>query len=73
MLLVTLSISEGKAQLNSARSQANITIKLNDEAHGVIEFSEDKYTVHEKDHNATVHIPIVRKRGTHGNVRVYYR
>ena len=73
MLSVTLSISQGKAQVNPVRSQANITIILNDEAHGVIEFSEDTYTVHEKDHNTTVDIPIVRKRGTHGNVKVYYR
>ena len=73
MLRVTLSVTEGKDELDPVRRHANVTIILNDEAHGVIEFSQDSYTVHENDHNTTVHIPIVRKRGTHGDVRVYYR
>ena len=70
---MSLSITQGKAQLNPKRSQANVTIILNDEAHGVIEFKQDSYTVHEEDHNTTAHIPIARKRGTHGGLKVYYR
>jgi hypothetical protein len=73
VLSVTLSISQGEAQLNPGRSQANVTINLNDDAHGVIEFSQNSYTVHENDQNTTAHIPIVRKRGTYGDAKVYYR
>ena len=73
VLSVTLNITEGKAQLNPARSRANVTIVLNDEAHGVVEFIADSFTVHENDHNITARIPIVRRRGTHGILKVYYR
>lgn len=73
VLSVTLGITQSAAELNPARSQANVTIILNDEAHGVIEFPQDSYTVQEKDHNTTAQIQIVRKRGTHGDVKVYYR
>ena len=73
VLSVSLRITEGKDELDPVKRQANVTILLNDEAHGVIEFNQDSYTVHESDHNTTVHIPIARKRGTHGDLKVYYR
>ena len=73
VLSVTLNVVEGKAKINPARRVAHITIQLNDEAHGVVEFSQSHFTVKEKDHNATAYIPIVRTRGTHGALCVFYR
>lgn len=73
MLFVTLNITEGDSQLDPLRSQANVTIRANDEAFGVIEFSKDTYVVHEKNRNITARVPIVRKQGTHGALKVYYR
>lgn len=73
MLSVTLSVTQGRAKVNNDRRQANVTIRVNDEAHGVVEFVQDSYTVQEKDQNTSAHISIVRKYGTHGDLRVYYR
>ena len=59
--------------MNPERAQVNVTIKLNDDAHGVVEFAQDSYTVIEKDQSTVANISIIRKRGTFGDVRVFYR
>ena len=70
---MSLSMKQSKAELDPMRRVANITILVNDEAYGLIEFLKDNYIAHENDHNTTIHIPVARKRGRHGEVRVYYR
>ena len=68
-------VTQGKAAIDPATQLANLTIAANDAPHGVFEFVRSSYTVIEdvKSKVTVVYLPIRRRFGTFGDVRVFYR
>nr|XP_006812422.1 PREDICTED: G protein coupled receptor 98-like protein isoform X1 [Saccoglossus kowalevskii] len=71
--IVTPSDQTPLAQVGTP-AQAQLTIKANDDAFGIIQFASlTPIVVNEAvDSNTNVHVMVRRNRGLHGNVTVYY-
>ena len=63
-------LSEGTPSLDESTQIAHVRIEANDAPHGVVEFAQASYNASE---GGTAILSVLRRFGTSGAVRVYYR